>query len=113
MSHYNKVIQNKDGITVEQLEELIAKTVKGSEVFVNIPNKDWYSFPYMVKGASSMFGHLYIDVPDVVDQSLKKDLEETIIECSGNLKDLKIGSDGWIWESSKKTLAESLLIKYC
>jgi len=45
--------------------------------------------------------------------TIKQELSDTIIECSGNLKDLKIGSDGWIWESSKKTLAESLLIKYC
>ena len=37
MSDYNKVIKNEDGITVEELLEVLSHTVKGSgNIFVNI-----------------------------------------------------------------------------
>lgn len=65
MSDYNKVIKNKEGITKEELMEVINRTVKGDNIYLNIQNDKGFPNPIQVTGVSSQFGCLYIDVPSV------------------------------------------------
>ena len=70
MSDYDKVVENEEGITVEQLSKLMGNTVKDCEVYINIPNPKKGGFPIAVKlkSASSQFGCLYIDAPELTGE---------------------------------------------
>ena len=65
MSDYNKVIKNEDGITKEELMEVINRTVKGDNIYLNIFNDKGFPTPVKVTSVSSQFGCLYIDVPNI------------------------------------------------
>lgn len=66
MSNYNKVIKNDDGITTDQLLELLSKTVKGDNIYINVPNPNGgYPIAIKLKSAYSFSGCLYIDVPEL------------------------------------------------
>jgi hypothetical protein len=40
-------------------------------------------------------------------------IAEIIKECTKAISKEQVNSQEWIWFASKKTLAESILIKYC
>jgi len=52
-------------------------------------------------------------IHDVSKRDLGNYLACVIKECSEGMSKEEINSQGWIWPASKKTLAESILIKFC
>jgi len=48
----------------------------------------------------------------IVTKELGNHLAKIIKECSENMNELETGSNDWSWIASKKSLAESLLIKF-
>ena len=52
-------------------------------------------------------------IHDVSKRDLGNHLADVIKECSEGMSKEQINSQGWIWLASKKTLAESILIKFC
>ena len=67
MSDYNKVVENKDGLTKEEFMEVINRTVSddGCNIFLNMGNENGFPIPVKVTSAHSAFGCLYIDVPEL------------------------------------------------
>ncbi len=66
MSDYNKVIENDNGITKEEFMEIVNRTVSGDSIYINVPNPNGgFPIPVKLKSASSEFGCLYIDVPQL------------------------------------------------
>lgn len=53
------------------------------------------------------------NIHDVSKRDLGNHLAEIIKECSEGMSKEQVNSQGWIWLASKKTLAESILIKFC
>lgn len=52
-------------------------------------------------------------IHDVSKRDLGNHLADVIKECSKGMSKEQTNSQGWIWLASKKTLAESILIKFC
>jgi len=51
-------------------------------------------------------------IQNVSKRDLGNYLAEVIKECSYSMKQLETGSVEWSWLASKKTLSESILIKF-
>ena len=53
------------------------------------------------------------NIHDVNKRDLGNYLADIIKKCSEGMSNEQVNSQGWIWLASKKTFAESILIKFC
>lgn len=53
------------------------------------------------------------DLPYINKLVLGNHLADIIKECSDGMKKEQVNTQGWIWNASKKSLAESILIEFC
>jgi hypothetical protein len=52
-------------------------------------------------------------ISDVSKRDLGNHIAEIIKECSEGMQKEQINSQGWIWLASRKSLAESILVRFC